>query len=58
MPREANVVEYTCKCGFRLQRIPRNVLDQVPRCLGCGRPHQARPNRPKLHRMVDVRDLR
>lgn len=55
-------VSFQCACGFRLQRLPRDVLDQLPRCLGCGRSLRAPPGAGtravKTQGLGDVRDLR
>lgn len=61
MTPRAEWVEHACACGFRLPRMPPEVLDQVPRCLGCGRSRRAPPPVPARVRApaaVDVSDLR
>lgn len=50
-------VTYQCTCGFRLERVPRHVVADLPRCLGCGR--TLRAHSPLRTRAVfDVRNLR
>ena len=59
---EQDWVSFQCVCGFRLQRLPRHVLEDLPRCLGCGRslrhPPAAAPRGLKTQGLGDVRDLR
>lgn len=52
-------VSFQCVCGFRLQRVPRDVMDDLPRCLGCGRTLRgARGATLRARALTDVRDLR
>lgn len=50
-------VSFQCSCGFRLERVPRNVVADLPRCLGCGKPLRA-TQKLKTRGLADVRDLR
>ncbi|GEM_PF-6987656 len=50
-------VSFQCSCGFRLERVPRSVVADLPRCLGCGRPLRA-VQRLRTRGLLDVRDLR
>lgn len=50
-------VTFQCVCGFRLERVPRDVVADLPRCLGCGRPLRAAPSL-RTRAMTDVRGLR
>ena len=50
-------VTYQCACGFRLERVPRSVVADLPRCLGCGKPLRAGPAL-RTRGLADVRDLR
>lgn len=56
---EANVgwVSYRCTCGFRLDRVPQEVVEDLPRCLGCGRTLRAIRG-IRVNSLVRVRDLR
>lgn len=50
-------ISYQCACGFRLDHVPRNVVADLPRCLGCGR--SLRPQGAVRTRAVtNVRGLR
>lgn len=52
-------VSYRCACGFQLSRVPRDVVADLPRCLGCGRTLRASgPASLRTRALVDVRDLR
>lgn len=37
-------VSYQCSCGFRLERVPRQVVAELSRCLGCGKAVRAGGN--------------
>lgn len=50
-------VSYQCPCGFRLERVPRHVMADLPRCLGCGRTLRA-PGALRTRAVTDVRGLR
>lgn len=50
-------VTYQCICGFRLERLPRSVMADLPRCLGCGRTLRAGPGL-RTRAVTSVRDLR
>jgi hypothetical protein len=50
-------VSFQCACGFRLDRVPRTVVADLPRCLGCGRPLRA-TQRLGSRSVSNVRDLR
>lgn len=54
---ESKWATYRCVCGFVLDRVPRDVLEDLPRCLGCGRTLRG-PSRVHAHRLASVRDLR
>ena len=61
--RSQEWVSFQCVCGFRLERLPRDVLDELPRCLGCGRSLRgptppAAPQGLRTQGLSDVRDLR
>ena len=56
MESKAHWVSYRCACGFRLDRVPQEVVDDLPRCLGCGR--TLRDPRVRVHGLARVRDLR
>ena len=43
MGLEQDWVSFQCSCGFRMERIPRDVVADLPRCLGCGRSLRAAP---------------
>ena len=51
-------VTFQCTCGFRLDRVPRNVVSDLPRCLGCGRSLRAPATALRTRGLVSVRDLR
>lgn len=57
MRTEQDWMKYQCACGFKLERVPRTVVNELPRCLGCGRTLRA-TTRPRLAGVVNVRDLR
>lgn len=50
-------ISYQCTCGFKLQRVPRSVVSELSRCLGCGRA-LASSSRLRPRGIADVRDLR
>lgn len=50
-------VTFQCTCGFRLERVPRDVVTDIPRCLGCGRSLRGSA-RVGSRNIADVRDLR
>lgn len=50
-------VTYQCACGFRLERVPRTVVADLPRCLGCGRTLRAAAAL-RTRAVTDVRRLR
>jgi len=50
-------VSFRCACGFCLERVPRRVVADLPRCLGCGRPLRG-ARVLKTRGLADVRDLR
>lgn len=57
--RKQEWVTFQCVCGFRLERLPRDVMDDLPRCLGCGRSLRGPAGEALRGRSVgDVRDLR
>lgn len=52
-----DLIMYQCPaCGFKLDHVPRAVVAELPRCLGCGRDLRA-PKRAKK-KFADVKDLR
>lgn len=51
-------VAFRCACGFRLDGVPREVVEQLPRCLGCGRSLRKTSERVRAPFTLDVRDLR
>lgn len=56
---EQEWVSFQCACGFRLQRLPRAVLEDLPRCLGCGRSLRGPDGLAlRTRALTDVRDLR
>ena len=57
MENHAEWVSYTCTCGFKLPHVPRDVVEDLPRCLGCGRSLRAR-SKVATNRLTRVRDLR
>ena len=54
---ESSWASYRCACGFILERVPKDVLEDLPRCLGCGRTLRG-PQRVRAHGLASVRDLR
>lgn len=50
-------VTYQCSCGFRLERVPRQVVADLPRCLGCGKTLRAAAS-VRTRAISDVRGLR
>lgn len=50
-------VTFQCTCGFRLERLPREVVSDLSRCLGCGRTLRMSARVGTRH-LSDVRDLR
>jgi hypothetical protein len=50
-------ITFQCTCGFRLERVPRDVVDDLSRCLGCGRSLRVTA-RIGSRSLADVRDLR
>lgn len=50
-------VSFQCVCGFRLDRVPRTVVADLPRCLGCGKTLRA-ASTLRTRAISDVRDLR
>lgn len=54
---ESSWATYRCTCGFSLTRVPKDVLEDLPRCLGCGRTLRG-PSVVRAHRLANVRDLR
>ena len=57
--RQQEWVSFHCVCGFRLQRVPRDVLDDLPRCLGCGRSLRGPAGEAlRTRALTDVRGLR
>jgi hypothetical protein len=50
-------VSYQCTCGFRLERVPRTVVSELPRCLGCGRSLRT-TSALRTRGLASVRDLR
>lgn len=50
-------VTFQCTCGFRLERLPREVVSDLPRCLGCGRSLRT-TTRVGSRGLSDVRGLR
>lgn len=57
MEHQQDWVSYQCTCGFRLDRVPRNVVADLPRCLGCGRTLRSAPAL-RTRAVSSVRDLR
>lgn len=57
MESKAHWVNYRCACGFRLDRVPQEVVEDLPRCLGCGRTLRA-TGIVRMHGLARVRDLR
>lgn len=57
MDAKQDWVSYQCTCGFRLDRVPRNVVADLPRCLGCGRTLRSGPAL-RTRSVSSVRDLR
>ena len=52
-------VSFQCACGFSLRRLPRDAMDDLPRCLGCGRSLRGpEGDRVRTRAVGDVRDLR
>jgi hypothetical protein len=58
MMNDVKWVTYTCTCGFKLEHVPNDVVEDLPRCLGCGRSLRAPPGRVGMNRLTRVRDLR
>jgi hypothetical protein len=56
--RHQEWVSFQCACGFRIQRLPRPVVDELPRCLGCGRDLRRPAEGLRTQALGDVRDLR
>lgn len=56
MESKTGWVSYRCACGFRLDRIPQQVVEDLPRCLGCGR--ALRDRTVRVNSISRVRDLR
>ena len=50
-------ITFQCACGFRLERVPRSVVADLPRCLGCGSTLRAQANL-RTRGIASVRDLR
>lgn len=50
-------VTFQCSCGFRLERVPRPVVAELSRCLGCGRSLRGATGL-RTRGLSDVRDLR
>lgn len=50
-------VTFQCTCGFRIERVPREVVADLPRCLGCGRTLRAATG-IRTRSMFSVRDFR
>lgn len=50
-------VSYQCTCGFRLERVPRDVVSDLPRCLGCGKSLRSAPSL-RTRGIASVKDLR
>jgi hypothetical protein len=57
METNAKWVSYTCTCGFKLDHVPRDVVEDLPRCLGCGRSLRA-PAQVRVNRLTRVREWR
>lgn len=57
MDTKQDWVTYQCTCGFRLERVPRTVVADLPRCLGCGRTLRATGGL-RTRAVTDVRGLR
>jgi hypothetical protein len=57
MESKTRLVDYRCTCGFRLDKVPREVVDDLPRCLGCGRELRS-SSRVGVRSVTRVRDLR
>lgn len=51
-------ITFQCTCGFRLERVPRNVVTDLPRCLGCGRSLRGVAPSVRTRNLFSVRDLR
>lgn len=58
METKQDWVSYQCSCGFRMERIPRAVVADLPRCLGCGRSLRAPSATLRTSALSNVRDLR
>jgi hypothetical protein len=48
---------FACACGFRLDRVPRQVVADLSRCLGCGKTLRA-TSALRTRAISDIRDLR
>lgn len=57
MDTKQDWVTYQCACGFRLERVPRTVVADLPRCLGCGKTLRA-SMALRTRAVTDVRSLR
>ena len=57
MVNDVKWVTYTCTCGFKLDHVPNAVVEDLPRCLGCGKSLRA-PVRVGTNRLTRVRNLR
>lgn len=57
MESKTGFVTYRCTCGFSLEKVPREVVEDLPRCLGCGRTLRGAP-RVRVQSVTRVRDLR
>jgi hypothetical protein len=53
----SDFVTYQCTCGFRLERVPRTVVAELSRCLGCGRALRSSASL-RTRGLGSVRDLR
>lgn len=56
MESKVGWVSYRCACGFRMDRVPQEVVEDLPRCLGCGR--TLRKPSVRVNSLARVRDLR
>lgn len=50
-------VSFQCSCGFRMERVPPDVVADLPRCLGCGRSLRAGSS-VRTRALTSVRELR
>lgn len=51
-------VTFQCVCGFRLERVPHEIIADLPRCLGCGRNLRKPQASVSTRGLFSVRDMR